>query len=114
LKAYRGVGKLSLLLLRSSSSFMKVLPGEDDELRNWRQRCKWEEQLEHETVVKNLWERDCFYFMIPISSPFFNFVKPWVIHYGKQFLFVEIRSKTQNSYKTMLLNIYVFPVQVSV
>jgi len=26
--------------------------------------------------IQEPWERDCFYFMVPISSLFFNFVKP--------------------------------------
>ena len=30
--------------------------GEDDGLWNWRWRCKWEAQLEHEALFKNLGE----------------------------------------------------------
>jgi len=47
--------------------------------------------------IQEPWEKDCFYFMVPISSLFFNFVKPLVLHHGEQFLFVEIRCKTLTS-----------------
>jgi len=47
---------------------------------------------------KKPWEKDCFYFMVQISSLFFNFVKPWVLYLGKQFIFIEIRCKTLNYY----------------
>jgi len=47
--------------------------------------------------IQEPWERDCFNFMVPISSLFFNFVKPWVLYHGEQFLFVENRCKTLNS-----------------
>jgi len=30
-------------------------------------RCNW-------SSIQEPWERDCFYFMVPISSLFFNFV----------------------------------------
>jgi len=79
LEAIRGVGKLSLLLLESPSSSMEVLP-----LLGWR--GWWATKLEAKmrmggtirawSSIQEPWERDCFYFMVPISSLFFNFVKP--------------------------------------
>jgi len=52
LETVRGVRKLSLLLLHPWR-FYPFWVGEDDELRNWRQRCEWKVQLEHEVIVKN-------------------------------------------------------------
>jgi len=57
LEAIRGVGKPSILDLGCPSSYMRFCPfwvGEDNELRNWWQRCELVAQLEHEAVVKNL------------------------------------------------------------
>ena len=79
LEAIRGVGKLSLLLLGFASSSMEVLP-----LLGWR--GWWTIKLEAKmriggairvwSNIQEPWERDCFYYMVPISSLFFNFVKP--------------------------------------
>ena len=79
LEAIRGVGKLSLLFLGSPFSSMEVLPLLG--LRGW-----WATKLEEEmrmggangawSSIQEPWEMDCFYFMVPISSLFFNFVKP--------------------------------------
>jgi len=71
LEAAKGVGKLSFLLLESSFSSIEVLP-----LLGWR--GWWATKLEAEmrmggaigawSNIQESWERDCFYFMVPISS----------------------------------------------
>ena len=79
LEASRGVEKLSLLLLEPPSSSMEVLT-----LLGWR--GWWAMKLKANMQMKGTigawsscqepWKRDFFYFMVPISSLFFNFVKP--------------------------------------
>jgi len=101
LKATRGVGKLSLLLLlRSPSSSMEILP-----LLGWW--GWWATKLEAEMRMKGPigtrsscqepWKRYCLYFMVIISSLFFNFAKPNFFTMERNFYFVEIRCKTLNS-----------------
>jgi len=43
-----------LSLLLHPWRFYPFWVGEDDGLQNWRRRCEWEAQLEHEAVFKNL------------------------------------------------------------
>jgi len=79
LEAIRSVGKLSLLFPGFPSSSMEVSP-----LLGWRgwwatklkAEMRMGDAIEPWSSIQEPWEMDCFYFMVLISSLFFNFVKP--------------------------------------